>query len=89
MSEDRFPSLTEIERAQREDVGVQPFGGAEAEELRTLRTCFDTYRAALRGIDAALKRHVPNLPGTGATAWRLAEDVRSMLTFAGVDFSEG
>lgn len=38
MREDKYPSLTEIERAQREDVGVQPFGSAEAEELRRLRS---------------------------------------------------
>lgn len=54
---------------------------ADVAELADLRKV----QAALNGIDAALKRHVPNLGGgTGDRAgWALAEDVRSMLDTIG------
>ncbi len=53
--------------------------------IEALKNRITAMTASLRGIDAALKRHVPHLGGgTAGRAWTLAEDVRAMLTMSGV-----
>jgi hypothetical protein len=67
MGEDRYPMLTEIERGQREDVGVQAFGSGEAKELRALRAELEDTQ---RELNYFKERQFPIMRG-GSIPWSI------------------
>ncbi len=81
--------LTEFSSERQHWYGVPEFSQDHTPErcIEALKKKLDVYRSALVGVDDALRRHVPHLPGHSARGWAFAEDGRSMLTTSGIKFA--